>query len=78
MNKATLNITDHDAVRLILLDRPDALNALNAQMTEDLTDAFREADADERIKVVLLSGAGKAFWAGADLKSNGAAQTQLR
>ena len=61
MNKATLNITDYDAVRLILLDRPDALNALNAQMTDDLTDAFREADADERIKVVLLSGAGKPF-----------------
>jgi len=71
MNKATLNITDHDAVRLILLDRPAALNALNTQMTDDLTDAFREADADEGIKVVLLSGAGKAFWAGADLKEMG-------
>ena len=71
MNKATLNITDHDAVRLILLDRPDALNALNAQMTDDLTDAFREADAHESIKVVLFSGTGKAFWAGADLKEMG-------
>ena len=58
MNKSTLTITQHGAVRQILLDRPEALNALNGQMTDDLTDAFLEAQQDDQVKVVLLSGLG--------------------
>ena len=61
MNKSTLSITQHGSVRQILLDRPEALNALNGQMTDDLTDAFL-AQQDDQVKVVLLSGAGRAFW----------------
>ena len=64
----TLNVADTGAVRTIQLDRPEALNALNGQMTDDLTDAFRAATEDDGVKVIVLSGAGKAFWAGADLK----------
>ena len=69
----TLNIIDEGAVRIMELDRPQALNAMNAQMTDDLTDAFLGAAADPTVKTVLLTGAGKAFWAGADLKEMGAA-----
>lgn len=67
----TLNISDEGAVRTVLLNRPEALNALNGQMTDDLADAFLEARDDETVKVLLMTGAGKAFWAGADLKELG-------
>ena len=64
----TLNVRDEDAVRVIELNRPDALNAFNAQMGDDLVDAFRTAASDDAVKVIVLTGAGRAFWAGADLK----------
>lgn len=64
----TLNISDKGPVRIIELNRPEALNALNGQMTDDLADAFLAAGDDPTVKVVLMTGAGKAFWAGADLK----------
>ena len=67
----TLNISDNGAIRIIELNRPQALNALNAQMTDDLCDAFLAATAAETVKVIVLTGAGKAFWAGADLKEMG-------
>jgi enoyl-CoA hydratase/carnithine racemase len=72
----TLNITDEGAVRIVELDRPDALNALNGQMTDDLTEAFLAAAADDAVKTLLLTGAGKAFWAGADLKEMGSRSHQ--
>ena len=78
MNKSTLSITQHGAVKQILLDRPEALNALNGQMTDDLTDAFLEAEQDDQVKVVLLSGAGRAFWAGADLMEMGSGRAETR
>lgn len=55
------------------MDRPEALNAFNSQMMDDLCDAFLEAADDDRIKVVILTGAGRAFSAGADLKEMGQA-----
>ena len=67
----TLDIKNDGAIRTITLNRPDALNALNAQMTDDLTDAFLQASEASSVKVVVLTGAGKAFWAGADLKEMG-------
>lgn len=67
----TLNISDEGPVRTVELNRPDALNALNGQMTDDLADAFLEARDDDNVKVLLMTGAGKAFWAGADLKELG-------
>jgi len=67
----TLNIRNEGAVRLVELNRPDSLNAINGQMIDDLTDAFLEATADDSVKVLLMTGAGRAFWAGADLKEMG-------
>jgi len=55
-------------VRTIEMDRPDALNAFNRQLMDDLANAFLAAAADDAVKVVLLTGAGRAFTAGADLK----------
>ena len=59
------------AVRIVELNRPDALNAFSSELMDDLCDAFLNASADESIKVLLLTGAGRAFSAGADLKEMG-------
>ncbi len=66
-----INIKNDGAVRIIEMDRPDALNAFNDQMMDDLADAFLEATTDDSVKVLVLTGAGRAFSAGADLKSMG-------
>lgn len=74
----TLNVVDHGAIRVIELDRPEALNALNAQMIDDLADTFIEATTLDSVKTVILTGAGRAFWAGADLKEMGQRKYQPR
>jgi enoyl-CoA hydratase/carnithine racemase len=60
-------IEDIGRVRLLTLNRPDALNAFNGALFDALTDALIAADADEGVGVVVLTGAGRAFSAGADL-----------
>lgn len=70
----TLNIRNEGAVRIVELNRPESLNAINSQMIDDLADAFLDATADDSVKVLLLTGAGRAFWAGADLKEMGRSQ----
>ena len=60
-----------NSICTITLDRPDALNAFNSQMMHDLCMAFLQATEDETAKVIVLTGAGRAFSAGADLKSMG-------
>lgn len=55
-----------DGVARITLNRPDRLNASNAEMSRALTAAFSRAAADPDVRVILLSGAGRAFCAGAD------------
>ena len=54
-------------VAAITLNRPDRLNALTSEMLRDLLGALREADADDDVRALLLTGAGRAFCAGQDL-----------
>jgi enoyl-CoA hydratase/carnithine racemase len=58
-----------DGVALVTLDRPEKLNAMTAQMGAEMGDAMAEADGDDAVRVVVLTGAGRAFCAGADLGS---------
>ena len=58
-------------VLLLTLNRPDKLNAYTAQMGREITAAFRRADEDDAVRVVIVTGAGRAFCAGADI-SDGA------
>jgi len=51
----------------ITINRPDKLNALNTQMIHELIDAFDKADADDAARAIIVTGAGRAFCAGADL-----------
>jgi len=57
-----------DGVGRITLNRPDRLNASNGAMSRGLTSAFTRAAADPEVRVILLSGAGRGFCAGADLQ----------
>lgn len=52
----------------VRVQRPSQLNALNSRVLEDLDDAFRRAGEDEDVRVVVFTGAGKAFIAGADIR----------
>ena len=65
---ATILVEIKDHVALIRLNRPEALNALNAQMMQDLAAALRAADADPAVRCIVLTGSEKAFAAGADIK----------
>lgn len=58
---------DHDGVRVLTLNRPAKLNALNSELTKALYDAFNECDEDEAVRAVVVAGSGRAFCAGADL-----------
>ncbi|MEO1041894.1 MAG: enoyl-CoA hydratase [Pseudomonadota bacterium] len=57
-----------DRVRIIRLARPEALNALNKELMDELTQALLAADADQQISCIVLTGSEKAFAAGADIK----------
>ncbi|MFL5680401.1 MAG: enoyl-CoA hydratase-related protein [Chloroflexota bacterium] len=57
-----------DAVATITLDRPDALNSLTVPLKTELLEAFRRAALDPAVRAVLLTGAGRAFCAGQDLR----------
>ncbi|WP_067452401.1 enoyl-CoA hydratase/isomerase family protein [Actinomadura macra] len=59
---------DHGAVRVLRLNRPAKLNALDTELTAALLEGLRAADADGAIRAVVLTGAGRAFCAGADMK----------
>lgn len=61
------------AVATVTLNRPDAMNALSRAVRGELASAFRELDRADDIKVIVLTGAGKAFTAGLDLKELGGA-----
>jgi len=64
----TLLIERHDAVTLVRLNRPQALNALNSQVLGELTAVFAAYDADPDQRCLVLTGSEKAFAAGADIK----------
>jgi 2-(1,2-epoxy-1,2-dihydrophenyl)acetyl-CoA isomerase len=59
----------HDSVALITLNRPDAMNSFTSQLSFDLLDALEKAHHDDAIRTVVITGEGRCFSAGADLKS---------
>src|SRR5262245_43977822 len=67
MSKKVLLNIDADGNATVLLNRPDAHNAFDPEMVAALTAAFRQLDADPKVRAVVLTGAGKSFCAGADI-----------
>jgi enoyl-CoA hydratase len=64
----TLIVEIEDYVAVIRLNRPEALNALNGRMTTELAQATAAADANDKVRCIVLTGSDKAFAAGADIK----------
>ncbi|MEO1959712.1 MAG: enoyl-CoA hydratase [Paracoccus sp. (in: a-proteobacteria)] len=64
----TIIVEIEDEIALIRLNRPEALNALNSALITELAEALREADGNDKIRCVVLTGSEKAFAAGADIK----------
>ncbi len=61
--------SDEAGVRTITFNRPDALNAIDDALTTELHDALRKTQRDRAVRCLVLTGAGRAFCAGQDLKS---------
>ena len=56
-----------DGIATVTLNRPEAMNAWTPQLSDELTMALGAADTDDSVRVIVITGAGKAFCAGADL-----------
>jgi 2-(1,2-epoxy-1,2-dihydrophenyl)acetyl-CoA isomerase len=68
-----LLVEDRDGVRTFTLNRPEAFNSLTVELKESLRDGLLAAAEDQSVRAVVLTGAGKAFCAGQDLKEHVAA-----
>lgn len=66
-----LKETPAEGVLRLTMNRPERLNALDARLVGELTEAFTALNRDRSVRVVVLTGAGKGFCAGADLKAQG-------
>jgi len=64
----TVNLTIDDAIARVELNRPERLNAINADLLHDFANALRAAQVEPGVEVIILQGAGRAFCAGDDLK----------
>ena len=58
----------HEHIAVVTLNRPDRLNAISVAMLEALTDALRDVERDSTVRAVILTGAGRGFCSGLDLK----------
>ena len=68
MSYRTILLQSEDGVATLTLNRPQAMNAFNPQLIEEMTDAIDVVAADENVKALIIRGAGRAFSAGGDLK----------
>jgi len=72
MNFETILYELEEKILTITLNRPDRLNAFTGQMMDELILAFKEAGQDDEVRVIIVTGAGRGFCAGADLGAGGA------
>jgi len=70
-NQSLVLVEINDKVALVTLNRPDAYNALSQAMTKAIIDTFGALSVDESVRAIVLTGTGKAFTAGVDLKELG-------
>jgi len=68
MSSSSLLVTRDDGIATLTLNRPESMNALNLELRQALAECFRALAADSEIRTAILTGAGRAFCAGMDLK----------
>lgn len=78
MTFKTIIVKKEDSIATVTLNRPRRLNALNDQMIEELIVALDNLDRDDQVRVAIITGAGRAFCAGADLKPDEEGERILR
>jgi enoyl-CoA hydratase/carnithine racemase len=71
MSYDTIRYDMEDELLILRLDRPSKMNAFTVQMCEELEDAYRRANTDDRVRAIVVTGVGKAFCAGMDLSVGG-------
>ena len=71
MDSQDIRYEVRDRVATVTLHRPEKLNAFTRRMRDELVEAFGRADADDGVRAVIVTGAGRAFCAGADLSGGG-------
>jgi enoyl-CoA hydratase/carnithine racemase len=71
MNYNTIEYLVDDGILTLRLNRPNNMNAFTLEMSEELTHAFYQASDDDDVRVIVVTGAGKAFCAGMDLSVAG-------
>ncbi len=69
MSEQVVNYRQQNAVAIITITRPDAMNAFNAKLRQELLAACKRTASDDAVRVVVLTGEGRCFSAGADLKA---------
>ncbi|RLF59383.1 MAG: enoyl-CoA hydratase [Thermoplasmata archaeon] len=67
MTYETLDVKQENDIVTISLNRPDVHNAMNEQLMKELTQCFQEMSKDKKVRIIILTGNGKSFCAGADL-----------
>jgi enoyl-CoA hydratase/carnithine racemase len=67
MEFTTIILEKKDQLSFITLNRPEKMNTFSSQLTQELNEALRQADADDQVRVVIVKGAGKAFSTGIDI-----------
>ena len=77
-NYETVLVERHDSVAVVSLNRPDKLNSFDSVLRRELLLAVREVNEDDSVRVVILTGAGRAFSAGADLADMPEDKTNFR
>ncbi len=70
MSYDTITFDKEDSIAILTLNRPERLNAWTTQMNMDIVDAVRNANDDPNIGAIVVTGAGRGFCAGADIKDN--------
>ncbi len=71
-NFETIRLEVEDGIATLTLNRPDKLNAFNTPLMQEMIAAFDQTDADDSVRVLIVTGAGRAFCAGADLSAGAA------
>jgi enoyl-CoA hydratase/carnithine racemase len=74
MSSAEVLTEDRGAVRWITLNRPEVMNAITGTMLSELNETLKAADDDSAVRVIVMTGAGRAFCSGLDLKQAAAGQ----